>query len=507
MNVAELLRKAARTYGERHALTQGDRSYRYIDLDQWVGRIAGGLVDCGLNPGDRVVLWAQNQPELVAALLGILRGGFIAVPINARLHPSEVTYIRDNSQASAIVFDHELTSHHPAWLDTLPGDILRLPVEAMPERSAPLEVFEAATTDDAWLFYTSGTTGRPKGAVLTHGNLMAMTMNCLADLYSFRPDDVVLHAAPLTHGSGMFMLPSLARGSHNLLTDRGHFDPAAVFSLVASKLATVIAFLAPTQIVAMMNHPDAAQADFSSLRAVLYGGGPMYVEHIRQALELWGPIFVQLYGQGETPMTGTYLRAEDHLGYGDEQARRLGSIGIPRTDVEIRIFDEEDHSPPTGDTGEIVVRAATVMRGYWFDPEATAHTLRNGWLHTGDIGYEDPDGYIHLVDRAKDMIVSGGNNVYAREVEEAILTHPQVAEVAVVGVPDDYWGEVVVAFIVPVDAGFVDANDIIEHCRQRLASYKKPKSVKFLSELPKNAYGKVLKRELRQRVKSSANAP
>jgi acyl-CoA synthetase (AMP-forming)/AMP-acid ligase II len=506
VNVAELLRKAARTHGERPALTQGGRSFRYSELDEWVGRVAGGLVDQGLSRGDRVVLWAQNQPELVTGLLATLRGGFVAVPINARLHPSEVSYIRDNSQASAIVFDRELTSQQPGWLETLPSDVLRVPVEALPESSAPLDVVEATTADDAWLFYTSGTTGRPKGAVLTHGNLVAMTMNCLADVYSFRPEDVVLHAAPLTHGSGLFMLPSLARGAHNLLTERGHFDPAAVFRLVATELVTAIAFLAPTQIVALMNHPGAAAADLSSLRAVIYGGGPMYVEHIRRALELWGPIFVQLYGQGETPMTGTYLRPEDHLGEGSEQARRLGSVGIPRTDVELRIFDAEDHPLPAGEIGEIVIRAATVMKGYWLNPEATAQTLRNGWLHTGDLAYEDPDGYVHLVDRAKDMIISGGNNVYAREVEEAILTHPQVAEAAVVGVPDDYWGEAVVAFVVPVKPGLVGATDVIEHCRERLASYKKPKSVIFVTELPKNAYGKVLKRELRQRLKAPGGA-
>jgi acyl-CoA synthetase (AMP-forming)/AMP-acid ligase II len=329
-----------------------------------------------------------------------------------------------------------------------------------------------------------------------------MTMNCLADLYSFRVEDIVLHAAPLTHGSGLYMLPSLARGSLNVLTQPGPFDPAAIFDLIRAHHVTAVAFLAPTQIVAMLNHPGAAGADLSSLRAVIYGGGPMYVQHIRRALDRWGPIFIQLYGQGETPMTGTYLRREDHLGAGEDQARRLASVGIPRTDVELRIHDPNDRPLQPGEIGEVVIRSATVMKGYWRNAEATAATLRNGWLHTGDLGYEDPDGYVHLVDRAKDLIISGGNNVYAREVEDVILTHPEVVEVAVVGIPDDYWGEVVHAVMVARSPIAVTAADIIEHCRAHLASYKKPKAVHFVPELPKNAYGKVLKRELQERLMS-----
>jgi acyl-CoA synthetase (AMP-forming)/AMP-acid ligase II len=248
----------------------------------------------------------------------------------------------------------------------------------------------------------------------------------------------------------------------------------------------------------MIDHPEAGAADMSSLQSVVYGGGPMYVRHIRRALDLWGPIWVQLYGQGETPMTGTYLRRLDHLGSGEEQARRLGSIGIPRTDIELRVFDSEDRPLPPGEIGELVIRGATVMRGYWGNPTATAEALRSGWLHTGDVGYADPDGYLHLVDRAKDMIVSGGNNVYAREVEEALLTHTAVSEVAVIGVPDDYWGEAVHAIVVAGSP--VTAEELVAHCRERLAAYKRPRSVAFVESLPKNAYGKVLKRELRQQL-------
>jgi acyl-CoA synthetase (AMP-forming)/AMP-acid ligase II len=377
-------------------------------------------------------------------------------------------------------------------------------VSELPAGGGLDDVIDVASDDPAWLFYTSGTTGRPKGAVLTHSNLTSMVMNCLADLYSFQPEDVVLHSAPMTHGSGLYLLPSIARGASNLIQP-GTFEPGILFESIARRGVTVIPFLAPTQIVAMIEHPDAETADLSSVRCVIYGGGPMYVRHIRKALALWGPIWVQLYGQGESPMTGTYLRREDHLGSGSDQERRLRSIGIPRTDIELRIVDQGGRALEQGQVGELVLRGGTVMRGYWDDPEATAETLRGDWLHTGDLGYQDESGYVHLVDRLKDMIVSGGNNIYAREVEDVILTHPAVVEVAVVGVPDDYWGEAVHAFVVGREGEPLSDSDIVEHCRLSLASYKKPKSVSFVSHLPKNAYGKVLKGELRGAVKPGSD--
>jgi acyl-CoA synthetase (AMP-forming)/AMP-acid ligase II len=498
MNVGELLRKAARTHRARSAIEDSSRALTYGELDLRTDRIAAGLLDLGLAPGDRVALLVPNRVELVECLFAIFKAGLVAVPLNVRLHPREITYILSNSAAAALVLDSDLDTARDVGTTASSSGTVRI-VDAMdlPEAERRRPAIDIGHRDPAWLFYTSGTTGRPKGAVLTHGNLKAMTMSCLADLYSFQPEDVVLHAAPLTHGSGLYLLPSIARGASNLI-QQGSFSPTAVFESVARRGVTAIAFLAPTQIVAMIEHPDAARADMLTLSCVIYGGGPMYVRHIRQALDLWGPIWVQLYGQGETPMTGTYLRREDHLGEGEDQERRLGSIGIPRTDIELRIVDHEDSVLEAGKIGELIIRGDTVMSGYWNDPDSSAEALRDGWLRTGDLGYQDDDGYVHLVDRAKDMIISGGNNIYAREVEDAILAHPAVVEVAVVGVPDDYWGESVHACIVPrADASVTEA-EIIDHCRTRLASYKKPSSVEFVTELPKNAYGKVLKRELRK---------
>jgi acyl-CoA synthetase (AMP-forming)/AMP-acid ligase II len=252
-------------------------------------------------------------------------------------------------------------------------------------------------------------------------------------------------------------------------------------------------------IARLIEDPALGSSDLSTLRCVPYGGGPMYVEQVKRAIDLLGPIWVQIYGQGETPMTGTYLRPQEHRYDSLEAERRLGSAGITRTDIELRVVDLEGREVPDGEVGEIAIRGVTVMKGYWDDPSATQEALRDGWLHTGDLGYMDADGYVFIVDRAKDMIISGGNNVYPREVEEVLLRHPQIVEAAVVGIPDPDWGESVHAVIVTRPEAMMTVADVIELCRANLAGYKKPRSVEFVAELPKNAYGKVLKRELREK--------
>jgi len=357
---------------------------------------------------------------------------------------------------------------------------------------------EVDPDDLAWLFYTSGTTGKPKGAMLTHRNLLAMMMNYFADVNPLVPEDVVLHAAPLTHGSGLFGLPAIAKGATSIILHTPSFDPQTVFALIQDLRVTTIAFLAPTQIKMMLNGPYRSY-DLSSLRCIPYGGGPMYVEDMKQAVEAFGPVLVQIYGQGEAPMTISYLRREEHVTHGDPDAeRRLASAGIPRTDVEVRIVDDDDHEVAAGKIGEIAARGSVVMMGYWNRPDETAESLRGGWLHTGDIGMMDEQGYLYLLDRKKDMIISGGNNIYPREIEEVLLKHPAIYEVAVIGVPDPLWGESVKAIVALRSGMTVTEEEVNGLCRQHLASYKKPRTVEFVQELPKNAYGKILKRELRE---------
>jgi acyl-CoA synthetase (AMP-forming)/AMP-acid ligase II len=508
MNVATLLKKAARVHAQEVALRHGRNEIRYAELDARTDRLASGLRGLGLAAGDRLVLWLHNRPELVELLLASWKAGLVAVPVNVRLHPRELAHIATDCGAAALAVEEPLVESVEAVRRELPPEVGLVRVggdggaspgyDALLEEE-PLATSEVAEDDVAWLFYTSGTTGRPKGAMLTHRNLVAMTMNCLADICSFQPEDVVLHVAPLTHGSGLYLLPALARGSLNVISHHRSFEPAQVFELIASQRVTVIAFLAPTMIVKLIGDPGLGAYDLSSLRCVPYGGGPMYVEDLKRAIDLLGPIWVQLYGQAETPMTGLYLRSREHRYDTPEAERRLGSAGIPRTDIELRIVDLDGRDLPDGEVGEILIRGATVMKGYWANPTATEETIRDGWLHTGDLGYRDRDGYVYLVDRARDVIVSGGNNVYAREVEEALLTHPEIVEAAVIGVPDPYWGESVHAIVAVRPGSALGEEDVIRHCRTMLASYKKPRSVEFVSELPKNAYGKVLKRELRER--------
>jgi acyl-CoA synthetase (AMP-forming)/AMP-acid ligase II len=326
-----------------------------------------------------------------------------------------------------------------------------------------------------------------------------MLMNYLADVHNIQPGEVVLHAAPMSHGSGIVALPAVARGATNVIMDTPSFDPRALFGVIEQQRVDHIAFLAPTQIIKMLEDFVEGEYDLSSLKAICYGGAPIYVEHLRHAMEAFGPVFAQIFGQGEAPITITGLSPAAHaefLASGDE---RIGSAGSIRTDVEARAVDDEGRELPPGEAGEIVVRGDVVMQGYWNNPEATAEAIRDGWLHTGDIGAFDERGYLFLLDRAKDMIISGGNNVYPREVEEVLVEHPAVANAVVLGIPDAYWGEAVHAVVVLEPGAEVTAEELIAHCGNSLAGYKKPKAVDFVSELPISGYGKVLRREVRDR--------
>ncbi len=507
MNIGSLLTKASRLHGNRLAIQYGEQRLTYAKLDQRIGRLAQALQILGVRPGDRVAIVQRNGPALFETLLACFRAGAVAVPINVRLHPEEVAFICQDSGTRVLVATGEYAASALQARKQIP-ELQLVGVESIAGALDYETLLSAADSlnadadvdpnDLAWLFYTSGTTGTPKGAMLTHGNILAMTMNYYADVNPIAPEDVVLHAAPLTHGSGLYGLPAIAKGATNVILHTPSFDPEMVFKLVQDLRVTTIAFLAPTQIKMLLNGPYRSY-DLSSLRCIAYGGGPMYVEDMKQAMEAFGPVLVQIYGQGESPMTISYLRREEHVTHGDPVAeQRLASAGIPRTDVEVRIVDDDDREVAAGKIGEITARGSVVMAGYWNRPDATAETLRGGWLHTGDIGMMDAQGYLYLLDRKKDMIISGGNNIYPREIEEVLLEHPAVYEVAVIGVPDPLWGESVKAIIALRPGMALNEEELNAFCRQHLASYKKPRTVEFVPQLPKNAYGKILKRELRE---------
>ena len=324
-----------------------------------------------------------------------------------------------------------------------------------------------------------------------------MTQDFFASMCpGFGRDEVVIHAAPLSHGSGLYAIPNIAKASTNIIPASKSFDPQAILSSIEKHRVTNM-FGAPTMIKLLVDSPAISQFDHSSLKAIVYGGAPMLVEDLTRAIKCFGPCLVQLYGQGESPMTISYLPHEDHVLNGtNKQMKRLASAGIAHTDVEIAIVDSQDRQLPTGERGEIVTRSDLVMKGYWRNPDATNECLRGGWLHTGDIGSFDESGYLTLKDRSKDVIISGGSNVYPREIEEILLRHEGVMEVSVVGRTHPDWGEEVVAFIVSKEGFSLGEGELDNLCLKNIARFKRPKNYRFLKSLPKNNYGKILKLSL-----------
>jgi acyl-CoA synthetase (AMP-forming)/AMP-acid ligase II len=509
MNVGNLLTKSAKTFPNNLAAVHGPKRLTYAQFNARTNRLANALGRLGIRQGDHVALLQHNTPEMLESMFACFKAGCAAVPINWRLHPNEFAFIIDHSEAKAVILSDEFNeaivdlrhripqAHYLITLSGAEGELLDYEKLLSVESDQFIDA-DIQPDDLAWLFYTSGTTGMPKGAMLTHRNLLAMTMNFYADICpGLGPNDVILHAAPLSHGSGLYALPNIAKGAMNVILESKSFDPELVFRTIEVCQVTNM-FVAPTMIKLMIDSPAVDRYDHSSLKALNYGGAPMLVEDLKVAMEKLGPCLVQLFGQAESPMTITYLSHQDHVLEGPpERMNRLASAGFPRTDVEVKIFGENDQELPPGQLGEIVTRSDLVMKGYWRNPEATAETIRCGWLHTGDMGYTDENGYLFIMDRSKDMIISGGENIYPREIEEVLVQHPAVREIAVIGVPDQKWGEAVKAVVSLVHGQSVTESELITFCRDNMASYKKPKSVDFVEEIPKNNYGKILKRELR----------
>jgi acyl-CoA synthetase (AMP-forming)/AMP-acid ligase II len=500
MTIDVLLARAAARWGDRPALSDGTRSLSYATVDARVTQLSAGLRSTGLSTGDRVGILMRNRPEAIEALFAAFRAGLVAVPINARLHATEIGYIIDHAGCTALLYGPDLdasVSRADVAVRIGPDEY-----EAFLAAGGAAPRLVVPDEAPAWLFYTSGTTGRPKGATLTHRNLLRMVMACLADMTGYQPTDVVLHAAPLSHGAGLYALAAIARGSGNLIPPLASFEARQVLEIIERERVSVLSFITPTMLLRLLDELDATRYDISSMRSIVYGGGPAYVPDLQRAVTRFGPIVTQLYGQGESPMTITYLPSEDHL---DEDA--VGSVGVPHPDVEVQLLDDRARPVPVGASGEVCVRGDVVMAGYWRDTLATAEAIRSGWLHTGDIGRFDDRGYLHLLDRKKDIIISGGSNIYPREVEDVLLQHPGVASVAVFGIPDRAWGESVYAAVVRAPGTAVDANELIEFCRTRIATYKKPKGVLFIDTLPVSPVGKVLKSQLRELVVGPMDKP
>jgi long-chain acyl-CoA synthetase len=502
MNLASHLLRSARRLPGQPAVIERDRAeYSYEVLARRTLALAGALRGrLGVSAGGRVALLMRNDAAYVELLYACWAAGAVAIPVNVKLHPREVAFILDDAGARACFVTDEVDT---AAIDAARagGATTFIDVDSRQYRALlhepPAPVAEVAPDDTAWLFYTSGTTGRPKGVMLTHRNLLSMTLNYLADVDAAAAGEHLLHAAPMSHGSGIYILPNVAAAATQLIPASRGFEVAEIDEILAF-VPNVKFFAAPTMVMRLV---DGMQGEAQGLKSIIYGGGPMYVADCLRALDRLGPRLVQIYGQGEAPMTITVLPAAAHVDDHDgRRLQRLASVGRAQTGVELAVLGGDDRPLDEGGIGEVAVRGEMVMRGYLNDPGATAKTLAGGWLHTGDLGHLDAQGYLTLVDRSKDLIISGGSNIYPREVEEVLLRHPQVREVAVVGVPDADWGEVAVAMVVAQPHGRPGADELDALCLQYVARFKRPKRYVFVDELPKNATGKVLKRELRERL-------
>lgn len=484
---------------ERLALQEEDRTYSYSELEDRTAKIAAMLLAAGLKKGDRIAWIGKNSDLYFTLFYGAARIGVVMVPIGWRLAPAEWAYIANDTGAK-ILFTGKgfegaadaLKGHAPHLQRTIGEDEARALIAETPRTE-----LDIAGPDDAVLqLYTSGTTGNPKGAVLSNKNLFALRKHSEDSDHAYTKwddDEVVLIAMPCAHigGTGLGIM-ALASGLPGLV--QAEFSPDGVFDAIETGGATRL-FIVPAALQMMVNHPRCREVDYSRLKYILYGAAPIPLELLRQCIDVFGAQFIQVYGMTETTGSICMLPPEDHDPNGN---KRMRSAGKPLPGVELRIVDGAGNDMPVGEVGEVWTRSSNNMMGYWNLPDATKSTMADGgWVKTGDAGYMDEDGYLYIHDRVKDMIITGGENVYPAEVESAIYGHPDVLEVAVIGVPDEKWGESVKAVCVPKTGATIDPDSIIGWARERIAGFKVPRSVDIIPALPRNASGKILRKDLR----------
>ena len=506
-NLGRLLTHTARRLPDAPALIWRDRSWTFAELDARVDRLAAALRGLGVARGDRVLVHSRNTNAMFETMWACFKAGAVWVPTNFRLTPAEVAYLGASSRATVMLRDHGFAAHAAAVREASPhlrhvvavcdARMGELDYEALLAAAAPPppdHEADVAYADPCWFFYTSGTTGRPKAGVLTHGQMGFVVTNHLADLMpGLTERDASLVVAPLSHGAGIHQLSQVARGAVTVLMPGERLDAAEAWRLVEQHRVANM-FTVPTILTALVRDPAVDRHDHSSLRHVIYAGAPMYGADQAEALAKLGPCLVQYFGLGEVTGNITVLRPDMHT------PRRAGSCGIARTGMEVAILDDAGRRLPPGEVGEICVRGPAVFAGYFEDEAANARAFAGGWFHTGDLGRLDAQGFLYITGRASDMYISGGSNVYPREVEEAILTHPGVAECAVVGLPHPRWGEAGVACVVPREGAVVAEADVLAHLAPLLARYKHPLRVVVWDALPRSGYGKVPKSMLRDRL-------
>ena len=498
----DLILQGLRRWPERDAIVDaGGLSLSYAELEQRIWRTARALRDAGLKAGDGVAQLAANRVDTFVTMAAVLGNGMRYTPLHPLGSLDDQLFILGDARISALVVDvpyfslrgTELMAGAAATLQVFtlgPADFGKdLPALAAQSEAEQLTVLPAYE-DIAWVTYTGGTTGKPKGVIMTQGAMAAKSLISMAE-WQWPSDIRYLASSPISHAAGFLLIPTFLNGGKVFLT--AGFDPEQVLDLVERERVNTL-FLVPTMIYVLMDHPRTRQADLSSIESIIYASAPMSPTRLKEALQLFGPVMMQCYGQTEC-IHLTMMRKEEHS---LDKPQRLASCGKPPAGVRMTLLDEEGAAVPSGEIGEVCIRSQAIMRGYWERPEQTAEALRGDWLHTGDLAYQDDEGFYYLVDRAKDMIISGGFNVYPREVEDVLTAHPAVAMAAVIGVPDEKWGEKVVAVIVRRPGETVDAGAMIALVKDKKGAIMAPKQVDFVASLPQTALGKTDKKALRK---------
>ncbi len=512
MNLAHFVTQSARRFPDRPALIWGERRWNWAEFAARVSALAAVLSERGVGYGDRVVVQSKNSNLMLESMYACFRIGAVWVPTNFRLLPDDVAYLAEASGARALLCGGEFPDHAAAVLAAVPdmafvarmgpGPLDAPDLDALVADRLGVDTPAAPVEYDhpCWFISTSGTTGRPKLAVLTHGHMAFIITNHLADLVpGTTEEDCCLVVAPLSHGAGNHGLTQVARGATTVLLPTERFDPAEVWRLVAAHRVTNM-FTVPTIIKLLTEHPAVDEHDHSSLRHVVYAGAPMYRADQKRALAKLGPVLVQYFGLSEVTGCITVLPPALHV-MGDVPDPRAGTCGIARTGIDIQIQDTETGTAlAPGVTGEICACGPAVFAGYYNNPEANAKAFRDGWFRTGDLGHLDAEGFLFITGRASDMYISGGSNVYPREIEEELLTHPDILEIAVLGMPDPVWGEIGVAVVVLRREGTLNEPSLLKWMDGRIARYKQPRRAFFWQELPKSGYGKVTKKTIKEEL-------
>lgn len=507
-NLAHFLTRNARRLADSPALIHEGEVISWALLDSRVSALSMAMLErFDVKAGDRVLVQSANNIQITEVMLACWRVGAVWVPSNFRQRPDEVAFLAQKAEASLMVCESDFPDHASACQEATPRlqNVICIGEGFGTAYDELLAEFDGADVDNAdvdrddpcWLFFTSGSTGRPKAVVLTHGQLTFTTLNHLNDLMpGTGPDDLSLVVAPLSHGAGMHILVNIAAGASSLLLPRGKFDPAVAWKMVEEYGVTNM-FTVPTIVKMLTEHPAVDQYDHSSLRYVIYAGAPMYREDQKHALAKLGKVLVQYFGLGEVTGAITVLPTHDHY-LEDSPSARVGTCGIERTGIHVTIQDESGKQLPAMATGEICVAGPAVCAGYYKDNGANTKAFRDGWFLTGDLGHMDAMGYLYITGRSSDMYISGGSNVYPREIEEVMLSHPALSEVAVLGVADQRWGEVGLAVCVCNKGQSVNEDDLAALLVDRLARYKLPSRYVFFDEMPKTGYGKVTKKLIRE---------